>query len=150
MTKRFESTILLFLDCVTINLAYTLYYLLRVRSGWIDVSMEPEFWLPMLFICLYWLVVFSMVGLYRPWYAASRFDELALLLKTLTLGCLFLFFAVFVDDQGQRAVPVSSRLLIAMYLGILLTCVSTGRMAIRSIQRSMLIAGVGARNTMIV
>jgi exopolysaccharide biosynthesis polyprenyl glycosylphosphotransferase len=150
MSKRVESTVLFLLDCMSVNIAYALYFMLRVRSGWLDVSMEPDFWLPMTFLYLYWLVVFFMVGLYRPWYAASRFDELALLFKTLTLGCAFLFFAVFVDDQGQRTVPVSSRLLIAMYWGVLLTCVSTGRMAIRSVQRRMLIAGVGARNTVIV
>lgn len=150
MPKRIEPILLLVLDILTINIAYIFYYLLRVRSGWLGVSMEPEFWIPMLFICIYWLVVFFMVGLYRSWYAASRFDELALLFKTTTLGCLFLFFAVFVDDQSQQSVPVSSRLLIAIYWGMLLTCVSTGRMALRSVQRRMLISGIGARNTVIV
>lgn len=150
MSKRFESIVLLLLDFVSINLAYGLYFLYRVRSGWIDISMEPEFWFPMLFIYFYWLIVFFMVGLYRSWYATSRFDELALLFKTITLGCLFLFFAVFVDDQGQHNVPTSSRLLIAIYWGVLLACTSTGRLAMRSVQRRMLIAGIGARNTLIV
>jgi exopolysaccharide biosynthesis polyprenyl glycosylphosphotransferase len=141
---------MLLLDLVSINVAFALYFLVRVRSGWIDMSLEPEFWFPALFVYLYWLMVFFMVGLYRSWYAASRFDELALLFKSITLGCLFLFFAVFVDDQSQRTVPVSSRMLIAIYWGVLLMCVSTGRLAMRSIQRAMLIAGIGARNAVII
>ena len=149
MSKRFESMAVLFLDFVTINLAYAGYYLVRIRSGWIDVTMEPEFWPPMLAIYIFWALVFWMVGLYRPWYAASRFDEIALLFKTILLGCLFLFFAVFVDDAG-RTVVVSSRLLIAMYCGILILIVTSGRMATRSIQRRMLIGGIGVHNTIIV
>src|SRR5436309_11721736 len=150
MSKYVEPKILLLLDLATLNFAYVFYFLFRVRSGWINVSMEPEFWFPMLIICLYWLLLFFMVGLYRPWYAASRFDEIALLFKTITLGCLFLFFAVFVDDQGQNNVPTSSRLLIAIYWGVLFACTSTGRMAMRSVQRRMLMAGIGVRNTVIV
>jgi exopolysaccharide biosynthesis polyprenyl glycosylphosphotransferase len=150
MSKRLESIILLLLDFVSINLAYGLYFLFRVRSGWINVFMEPEFWLPLLLIWIYWVAIFFMVGLYRSWYAASRFDELALVFKSLALGCLFLFFVVFMDDQSQHSVQVSSRMLIGMYFSILVVCVSTGRLALRAVQRRMLINGVGTRNTVIV
>jgi exopolysaccharide biosynthesis polyprenyl glycosylphosphotransferase len=95
------------------------------------------------------LLVFWIVGLYRSWYAKSRLDELTLLFKTTFAGCLFLFFAVFIDDVGTN-VQVSSRLLIAIYWGILFTFVASGRLTIRSIQRRMLIAGVGVHNTLIV
>lgn len=150
MGKREEILVLFLTDSVTICLAWSAYYLLRVRSGWVDVNVEPEFLVPMVLVCLFWMIAFFMVGLYRSWYAASRLDELVLLFKTCTLGCFFLFFAVFVDDQGHHNVPVSSRMLISIYWGILLTSVCTGRMAVRSIQRRMLIAGIGVRNTIIV
>ena len=91
MSNRVESTVPFFLDCMSVNIAYALYLMLRVRSGWLDVSMEPGFRFPMLLIGSYWLVVFFMVGLYRTWYAAPHFNELALVFKTLTLGCAFLF-----------------------------------------------------------
>lgn len=141
---------MLLLDFATINLAYAAYYLIRVRSGWIDMSIEPEFWFPMIAMFVFWALVFWMVGLYRSWYAASRFDEMALLFKAVSLGCLFLFFVVFVDDAGRSPVQVSSRLLIAIYWGILLGFVSSGRLLMRSVQRRMLIAGIGVRNTVIV
>ena len=136
-------------DAISINLGWTLYYFVRVRSGWIDISTNPDFWAPMVSIYFFWALLFLMVGLYRPWYAASRVDELALVFKTITFGCLFLFFVIFFDDDG-RSVGTSSRLLIAIYWGILLLFVGTGRLALRSIQRNMLIAGIGAHNTLIV
>jgi len=149
VTSSKEKIVLLLSDFLTISTAWLLYYLIRVRSGWIDVTVEPELWLPMLFIYLYWLFLFWVVGLYRPWYAKSRLDEIALVFKTTLAGCLFLFFAVFVDDAGSN-VQVSSRLLIAIYWGILFSSVAVGRLAIRSVQRRMLIAGIGAHNTLIV
>jgi len=149
MGSRKEKFVLLATDLLTICAAWLAYYLVRVKTGWIDVTIEPDLFVPMLFIYLFWLVVFFLVGLYRSWYAASRFDELALLFKTIALGCLFLFFAVFVDDRGSNA-EVSSRFLITIYWLILLVFVSTGRLTLRSIQRRMLIAGIGVHDTVVV
>jgi exopolysaccharide biosynthesis polyprenyl glycosylphosphotransferase len=102
----------------------------------------------MVFIYLFWLVLFFMVGLNRPWYAASRFDEIALLFKTITMGCVFLFFLIFVDDAGGPTGP-SSRVLILLYWAILFVMVSGGRVILRSAQRRLLMAGIGARRTVI-
>jgi len=149
MRSRKEISVLLITDCLTICLSWYSYYLVRVRSGWIDLTIEPELWIPMLFVYCFWVITFFVVGLYRPWYAASRFDELTLIFKTISFGSLFLFFAIFVDDQGSHVV-VSSRLLIALYWAILLLWVSAGRLAVRSIQRRMLISGIGVHSTVIV
>jgi exopolysaccharide biosynthesis polyprenyl glycosylphosphotransferase len=149
MGKRKEQLILVITDFVTISLSWFVYFLLRVRSGWLDVAIEPDFWMPMVMITVFWQLLFWIVGLYRPWYAASRFDELTLIFKTAVLGCLVLFFAIFVDDTGATVGP-SARLLILVYWGIFLAIVSVGRMAVRSVQRRMLIAGIGAHNTLIV
>ncbi len=149
MGKRKESAILLLVDLLTIWVAWTVYYLVRVRSGWISVAAEPDFWQPMIFVYIFWLLVFWIVGMYHPWYAASRMDELALLFKATIFGCLFLFFVIFMDDEGQAAV-INSRILIGLYWVVLFLCVGTGRMLIRRVQRQMLLAGIGAHNTLIV
>ncbi len=149
MGTKTERLILVVMDLLAINLAWLIYFLIRVSSGWIDISLDPEFWFPMAAISLFWMLLFFIAGLYRPWYAASRLDELTLLFKTVCFGCLFLFFVVFVDDQGSH-VQVSSRLLIAIYWTILLICVASGRLAVRSLQRRLLIAGIGVHNTLIV
>jgi exopolysaccharide biosynthesis polyprenyl glycosylphosphotransferase len=149
MTTRREIPILIVTDLLTICTAWVVYYLLRVRSGLVVIGAVPDFLAPMIAVCLFWLFVFLVMGLYRPWYAASRFDELTLIFKTTLLGCLILFFVIFIDDAGV-SVGSSARILILVYGGILLLLVATGRLAVRSIQRRMLIAGIGAHNTLIV
>jgi exopolysaccharide biosynthesis polyprenyl glycosylphosphotransferase len=149
MNPRQQKLVLVLVDLLAINCAWTAYFLLRVRSGMIGVPVEPDFWQPMVFVYLFWLLLFWIVGLYRPWYAASRFDELMLVFKTTVFGCLFLFFAIFVDDAGQSA-GISSRVLIALYWGLLMAFVGMGRLVLRSIQRRMLVHGIGTHNTLIV
>jgi len=144
-----ERLILFMTDLVTVCLAWLLYYLVRVRSGWVEVPIEPDFVAPMIFIYLFWGILFFLVGLYRPFYAASRFDELALLFKTISFGCLFLFFVIFFDDAGT-GVSVSSRLLIVIYWAILLASVGSGRLVLRSIQRRLLINGIGVHKTIVI
>jgi exopolysaccharide biosynthesis polyprenyl glycosylphosphotransferase len=150
MSKVKERFILLLVDLLTINVAWLLYYYVRIKSGWISLySAEPELWVPMFVIYGYWLVLFFFFGLYRSWYAKSRFDEFATVFKTVTFGSLALFFLVFVDDTATRS-PVHSRLLIAVYWLILLGATGTGRMLVRSFQRNLLEAGIGLRNSLIV
>ncbi|HTR98532.1 MAG TPA: sugar transferase [Bacteroidota bacterium] len=148
-TNRHEVLVLVVTDLITTSIAWTIYYLFRVRSGLFTVSADPEYLVPMVAVSLLWLLFFFVVGLYRPWYAASRFDELALLFKALTVGTFVLFFAVLLDDVGKPT-GTNSRLLIAVYWADILVIVSSGRMILRSIQRRMLIAGIGVHNTLIV
>jgi exopolysaccharide biosynthesis polyprenyl glycosylphosphotransferase len=149
MGKAKERLILLVTDAITLSLGWIAYYLIRVQTGWVDVAIVPDLWMPMILVTAYWQILFLLVGLYRPWYAASRFDELTLVFKTTLVGCLLLFFVIFVDDEGTT-VGTSARLLILLYWGILMVCVGSGRLLIRSIQRRMLIAGIGSHNTLIV
>ncbi len=149
MNAKQEKIILLAADFVAINLAWLVYYFVRVRSGIVGMSMNVELWLPMVAIYLFWLLLFFAVGLYRSWYAESRFDEITRAFKIISFGCLSLFFAVFADDVGKN-VNIQSRLLIAIYWAIMLGSVSVERLVLRSVQRRMLIAGVGARKTIIV
>jgi exopolysaccharide biosynthesis polyprenyl glycosylphosphotransferase len=149
MSRRTEILLLLAADVITLVLSWWLYFLLRVRSGLIDVMGEPDFWAPMLLVTAFWLLLFFFVGLFRSWYAASRLDEIALLFKTTVFGCLFLFFAVFVDDSGTT-VRTGSRLLILIYWTILFACLVAGRMSVRGLQRYLLKRGIGAHNTLIV
>jgi len=60
-----------------------------------------------------------------------------------------LFFAIFIDDISTNS-PANSRLLILIYWFIVLSFVSVGRLSVRTFQRKLLEAGIGARNTIIV
>ncbi len=146
MTEKARS---IFIDIITICLGWSIYYMFRIRSGWLSYSMEPEFWAPVVAICIYWLVVFFLFGLYRPWYAKSRFDEFATIFKATTFGVLVLFFAIFVDDRGVGS-PIHSRLLITFYWILIVLFVGAGRFILHTFQRRILLAGIGLHTTIIV
>lgn len=137
------------IDVLTLNLAWTIYYWFRVRSGWLAYTAEPEYLVPMLVICIFWLIVFFLFGLYKSWYTKSRVDEFATILKAITFGAVTLFFAIFIDDQGIGS-PTHMRLLIAGYWVIMIVCVGSGRLIVHSVQRRLLEAGIGQRSAVIV
>jgi exopolysaccharide biosynthesis polyprenyl glycosylphosphotransferase len=149
VNPRREHIVTLLIDVLTINLAYLAYYYFRVRSGWIPYSIEPELILPMVFVCLYWLIWFGIFGLYRPWYEQSRIDETLTIGKVTIIGALVLFFLIFIDDTSSDTI-VRSRLLILGYWFVLMILVITGRIMRRFVQRKLRLAGVGLRNTIII
>lgn len=114
-----------------------------------DLLIMPEFFFPMFIVYFYWLLIFTFVGMYRTWFAASRFDELSTLFKASFVGIFILFFLIFIDDY-LHDVASSTRVLIFIYWGLFLILVGFGRLIIRSIQRSLLIQGVGRKNAVIV
>ena len=150
MNKRIERIFILLIDFITINLAWISYYYFRVETGWFGMFFKPEFLLPMFVIYLYWLLIFFAVGMYRHWFAASRFDEISRLFKTTFLGVFVLFALIFFDDVGKAQSVHSTRLLILVYWGMLFSYVSIGRLFVRSLQRRLLIKGIGRRNTLVV
>ncbi|MBI5401950.1 MAG: sugar transferase [Ignavibacteriae bacterium] len=132
-----------------INTAYCVYYLLRVETGWIKYANPPSFIVPMFVIYIYWLVLFSLSGLYQHWFFKSRFDEFISIVKSIFVGCFILFFLIFIDDFLRDA-QVISRLLILIYWFFMVLYVSLGRILIRSFQMKMLEKGIGVKNTIIV
>jgi FlaA1/EpsC-like NDP-sugar epimerase len=147
--RRKETLVLLFSDCLTLNIAWSFFYWVRVRSGWIVTNTVPDLWMPMIALCIYWFLVFFLFGLYRSWYAQSRFDELATIFKSVTFGSLVLFFAIFADDQWSSS-SLHSRLLIVGYWMLVINFVGGGRMLLHTFQRRLLQAGIGLHNTLIV
>jgi len=144
----FEKLRTIFIDLIALNLAWSVYFWFRIRSNWISYSAEPDYWSPMLAVCIFWLILFFISGLYRSWYAKSRFDEFATIFKAVTFGVLVLFFAIFVDDRmvGSR---LHARLLILIYWALILFFVGSGRFLQHTFQRRLLQAGVGLHNTII-
>ncbi len=136
-------------DFVAVNVAFVIYYWLRIKTGWIAYAIEPELVLPMLVLGAYWIVWFALFGLYGLGLSQSRIDELMTLFRSIVVGLLVLFFAIFIDDEVTES-HANSRLLIFGYGVLMFGCVAFGRLGIRFIQRKLLQIGVGARNTIIV
>lgn len=150
MNRKIELLLLLTVDFVTINLCWILYYFLRVESGLLETITEPELLGPGLVIYIYWVLIFLFVGMYRKWFAASRFDELSTLFKSSFVGVFILFIVIFMDDTARHDVTVRSRLLIMLYWGVFLFFVGMGRLLVRSFQRNLIIKGFGRKNTLLV
>lgn len=147
---RPQNRLILFLvDLAAICCAWIVYYYLRVESGLFTTITIPEFAIPMLVVAGYWIVLYWIFGLYRPWYAQSRFDEFTLILKTVTFGVLVLFFLIFIDDTITQD-PAASRMKILLYWAVLVGFTGAGRLALRSVRRRMLIAGIGLHTTVII
>ncbi|MCK9209501.1 MAG: sugar transferase [Ignavibacteriaceae bacterium] len=149
MNKLTEKYLILLADFLSINLAWIVFFHFRVSTGIFDLLVMPEFLFPMLVVYFYWLLIFSFVGMYRTWFALSRFDEISTLFKANFVGIFLLYFLILFDDY-THGVSSESRFLIFFYWGFFFLFVSTGRLAIRSFQRRLLINGVGRRNALLV
>jgi exopolysaccharide biosynthesis polyprenyl glycosylphosphotransferase len=103
----------------------------------------------MLVIYIYWLVIFTFVGMYRTWFASSRLDEISTLFKASFVGIFVLFFLILIDDTLHGG-ATSNRILIFIYWGFFLFLTTTGRLFVRSFQRRLLIRGIGRKNALIV
>ncbi|MBU1115955.1 MAG: sugar transferase [Bacteroidetes bacterium] len=149
MSKKLETFLILFADFITINLAGFFYFYFRVESGMFVLLTEPALILFMIAVFLYWLLIFTFVGMYRRWFASSRFDEMTTLFKATFVGIFILFFLILYDDAIHNVVS-TSRFLILIYWLLLLSFVGAGRIILRSIQRRLLIKGIGRKNALIV
>lgn len=149
MSKRKEKLLIFFSDLIFINIAWVIYYYIRIESRWIIYANPPAFLIPMVVIFFYWVIIFSFSGLYKYWFVRSRFDEFASVVKSVTLGCIVLFFAIYIDDTLKDA-KVISRLLVVIYWILMIIFVSSGRITIRGFQSGLLQKGIGLRNSFVV
>lgn len=149
MSKKLETFLILLTDFITINLSWFLFYYFRVESGVFVLLTEPLLLLTMTVVYFYWLLIFTFVGMYRTWFASSRFDEMTTLFKATFVGIFILFFLILYDD-AVHDVASSKRFLILVYWMLLLGFIGTGRILLRSIQRKLLINGIGRKNALIV
>ena len=117
MSKRIEKLFILIIDFLTINISFILFFFLRTKTGLFALIILPELFVPMLALFVYWLVIFTFVGMYRTWFASSRFDELTTLFKSTFVGIFILFFLIFLDYYIHN-VDSKSRILIFIYWGL--------------------------------
>lgn len=149
MNTKLEKTLLLIVDFLTINIAFLFFLAYRVEYHLTLLLKEPQFFLLVAILYIYWMVLFLFIGMYRTWFATSRFDELSKLFKSSLIGIFVLFFLILYDDFVNN-ISSSNRFLIFIYWGIFVGFVGFGRILVRSIQRHLLISGVGRRSAILV
>ncbi|HET7153495.1 MAG TPA: sugar transferase [Candidatus Kapabacteria bacterium] len=139
-------------DFIAINLAWVLYYLLRIQSGWFAYTRHdlalPKMLLPMFVVYAFWLIVFLFYGLYRAWYQASHFDEFSTVVKAVTVGSVILFaVSTLLDPPESRNAIIY---LILFYWAILVICLGASRSTLRLLQRRLFEMGIGTRPSLVV
>ncbi len=97
-------------------------------------------------LAVFWVVIFLFFGMYRERYASSRFDELVSLAKVVTFGVLILVFIIFIDTLRAGG----SASFIFLYWGLVLGLTSVGRIAVRSIQKALILRGRGTHKALVV
>ncbi|MFZ5516997.1 MAG: sugar transferase [Candidatus Zhuqueibacterota bacterium] len=150
MPKTIEKILLILVDYLAIHVTFFFWGLLRQKLGYYtEDGIFYNFFLSNL-IFLFWFFLFFFYGLYKSWYAHSRFDEFIAVLKTVSIG-VFLIFLLTSDYRiDLNSTPPFSRVMIISYWFMLVFVVSLGRIIIRTIQRKLLQIGIGRRNTVII
>lgn len=150
MSRRIELIVLVLVDALAVALANLIWYLARFEWGWLPAPVyEPVPGIITILVSLltaFWLVFFLFLGLYRERYASSRFEELVLILKTVTMGILVLFFVLFIGQLDA----MSARTNLAAYWVAIVLFVSGGRIAVRSVQKQLILRGKGLHRALIV
>lgn len=149
MSQLKEKILLVLSDFIFINLAWAIYYYIRIESGWIPFTDPTSFLIPLFVVYFYWIIIFSFSGLYQHWFIRSRFDEFSSVVKAVSIGCFILFFVIFLDDAIKNS-KIISRFLILIYWTLMIFMVGAGRILIRGFQMGLLERGIGSRNTLII
>jgi len=150
MPKAIEKIFLIAVDYLAIHVTFFLWGVIRQQLGYYtEDGIFYNFFLSNI-IFLFWFFLFFFFGLYKSWYAHSRFDEFVAVLKTVSIG-VFLIFILTADFRVDlNSTPPLSRIMIISYWLMLVFFVSLGRIAIRTFQRKLLQMGIGRRNTVII
>jgi exopolysaccharide biosynthesis polyprenyl glycosylphosphotransferase len=146
--RRVELFALLVVDALALLVANYLFYAARFEWGWLSEPVyRPDAIGPALVVLsLFWLTALFFFGLYRERYAASRFDEIVSLIKVVTIGVLVLFFVLFIRQLDAHA----ARETIVFYWVVVFGCLTAGRIAVRSVQKALILRGYGTHNALVV
>ncbi len=150
MPKAIEKSFLIVGDFIAINLTYIYWVLLRQFLNCYTESGVLNNFILATILFLYWFFMFFFFGLYKSWYAQSRFDEFVTVLKTVSIGVFILFWLTFDIRIDLQSTPSVGRIIIISYWFMLVFFTSLGRILLRTLQRKLLELGFGRRNTLII
>ncbi len=86
-----------------------------------DIESDSNFLLGLILVPLYWLVLYTLTGIYRDVLRRSRLREFVYTLNTSFLGVLVLFFLLLLDDEVKSYKDYYLTFLILFSLHLLLT-----------------------------
>ncbi len=106
MNTRLQVSKYVLSDVLSAVLAWTLFYVYRKlyiepdKFGYpIPVEFDDRFAYGAVLIPIFWLCLYTMLGMYRNVYRRHRLRELGQVLLASSLGVVVLFFALLLDDE---------------------------------------------------
>ena len=141
MSRRLEILALVLGDALASGIA--LAFVARGPMSW---HWLPESGIAVLGLIAAWVLLFAFAGLYGERYARGRLDELVTLARVVIFGSLALLFGAVIDRlQGD-----SLRAAIAAYALVQFVGVGGFRLAVRTVQRALVVRGHGRHRAVVV
>lgn len=105
MNRRLETIKYLVADWISASLAWGAFYVYRKvfiesdKYGYsINFSFESKFYFGILFIPLFWVIVYLLIGQYKNIFRKSRIKEIGQTLYISLIGVTVIFFTLLLDD----------------------------------------------------
>lgn len=141
-------------DIIALTGSWYLFYFVRFELGIIpgEALQAPiSLFVPALVICVFWLIVFTIFGLYKDLYLTSRLDELLRVGKVTILGTLILFFVLFIDNLGwsQSNIQYAKTYTLSYWLVVFIS-VSILRLFVRTYEIAQVKKGKGLHRAVII
>ncbi len=105
MTRKGQVFKYVFTDLITAATAWMLFFLyrkVRVESAAVnDLSLfdDSKFYLGLIFIPVFWIILYWLIGSYKDVLRKSRLKELGQTILITLIGVIVIFFALLLDDQ---------------------------------------------------
>lgn len=106
MNSKAQITKYIVADLVAAACSWVLFFLFRKiylepeKFGYkVDVVFDDRFWLGLVIVPLFWLMLYSIVGLYNKIFRRYRIQELGQVLLYSFIGVMVIFFTLLLDDE---------------------------------------------------
>lgn len=106
MNKKLQVLKYILLDVVAAAIAWGLFFVYRkaylepLKFGYnIPISFDDNFYYGLIFIPIFWIVIYFIIGTYNNIYRKSRLREFGQTLLISIIGTLVLFFVLLLDDE---------------------------------------------------
>jgi len=105
MNKKLEIFKYVISDFLTSAVAWILFYFFRKRfieypfkPDWTEIIGEERLWLGTVIVSIGWIALNASLGLYSNVFRKSRLKETGVVFLSCTIGALFIFFVLVLDD----------------------------------------------------
>ena len=106
MNKKLQIFKYIFFDVVAAIIAWGCFFVFRktylepVKFGYdVTLNFDENFYKGLIFIPIYWVIIYLMIGTYNNIYRKSRLIEFGQTLLISIIGTLVLFFVLLLDDE---------------------------------------------------